>query len=113
MNQPDPKPNDSTPIWELIVKDMQARDQLGRERYGVPLQAGNGRDSLQDAYEEALDLVAYLRTEIENRKQVQVFTVPIENLIPYDEWEKSVRDQLVMAALACRELKCEIKGGDK
>ena len=35
-----------------IVSDMQARKQLGLERYGSILQAYNGRDSLLDLYEE-------------------------------------------------------------
>ena len=65
MNQPAPTPNDSVPIWELVIADMQARDQLGRERYGTPLQAHNGRNALQDAYEEALDMAVYLRQAIE------------------------------------------------
>ncbi len=65
--QPAPIRNDSTPIWELVIADMKARDQTGRERYGTPLQAGNGRDALQDAYEEALDLAVYLRQAIEER----------------------------------------------
>lgn len=60
-----PVANGSTPIWELVITDMATRDKTGRERYGTPLQAGNGRNSLQDAYEEALDLVVYLRTRIE------------------------------------------------
>lgn len=66
--QPDPKPNDSVPIWDLVIKDMQARDNVGRKYYGTPLQANNGRDALQDAYEEALDLAVYLRQAIEERK---------------------------------------------
>lgn len=65
--QPPPKPTDGRPVWELVVEDMTARDHLGRQRYGVPLQAGNGRDALRDAYEEALDLVVYLRQAIEER----------------------------------------------
>ena len=48
-----------------VVDDMRARDAVGRERYGVPLTAGNGRDSLVDAYQELLDGAAYLRTELE------------------------------------------------
>jgi len=66
--QPAPIANDSRPIWELVITDMYERDQVGRERYGTPLQANNGRDALQDAYEEALDLVVYLRQVIEERK---------------------------------------------
>ena len=66
--QPDPTPNNGTPIWQLVIADMIARDALGRKRYGVPLQPFNGRDALQDAYEEVLDLAAYLRQAIEERK---------------------------------------------
>lgn len=66
--QHEPTPNDSRPVWELVIEDMRARDHLGRERYGTPLQAHNGRDALQDAYEEALDLSVYLRQAIEERE---------------------------------------------
>lgn len=66
--QPIPVPNDSVPIWELVIADMKDRDSIGRQRYGTPLQANNGRDALLDAYQEALDLVVYLRQEIEERK---------------------------------------------
>ena len=54
-------------IPELVVADIAQRKQLGISRYGVPLQAHNGRDALQDAYEEALDLAMYLRQAIEER----------------------------------------------
>lgn len=40
---------------------------LGVTRYGTPLQPHNGRDALRDAYEEALDLVHYLRQAIYER----------------------------------------------
>lgn len=63
--QPAPEPSAGRPIWELVVEDMRARDQLGRRRYGVPLQAHNGRAPLIDAYQEALDLAVYLRQAIE------------------------------------------------
>lgn len=68
--QQPPIANDSTPIWELVIADMRARDKVGRQRYGVPLQASNGRDALRDAYEEALDLCAYLRQAIAERDAV-------------------------------------------
>lgn len=67
-DQPPPVPNTGRPIWDLVVEDMQERDRVGRQRYGTPLQTGNGRDMLIDAYQEALDLVVYLRGEIEERR---------------------------------------------
>lgn len=66
-DQPEPIPNASRPIWELVIEDMRDRDHVGRVRYGTPLQAHNGRDALVDAYQEALDLCVYLRQAIEER----------------------------------------------
>jgi hypothetical protein len=48
-----------------IADDVDARKQLGISRYGVALQAGNGRDALVDAYQEALDLAVYVRQAVE------------------------------------------------
>jgi hypothetical protein len=67
LAQPDPTPTDGVPIWELVIADMKARDVVGRIRYGTPLQAGNGRDALKDAYAESLDLCVYLRQAIAER----------------------------------------------
>jgi len=67
LDQPDPTPNDRPAVWPLVIADMQARDRVGRERYGVPLQPHNGRDALADAYAEALDLAVYLRQAIFER----------------------------------------------
>jgi hypothetical protein len=66
-DQPLPKQNDSTPIQHLVIKDVLDRMDLGKRRYGTYLQAGNGRKTLQDAYEEALDLAIYLRLMIEDQ----------------------------------------------
>ncbi len=68
QDQPPPKPTAGAAIWDLVMADMAARDRTGRERYGTPLQANNGRDALVDAYQEALDLVVYLRQAIEERR---------------------------------------------
>ncbi len=65
--QPAPKAGTGAAIWELVIEDMRARDAEGRRKYGVPLQAGNGRDALIDAFQEALDLCVYLRQAIEER----------------------------------------------
>jgi len=65
--QPAPSPNDKPAVWDLVIADMQKRDTIGRKRYGTPLQPNNGRDALRDAYEEALDLLVYLRQAIYER----------------------------------------------
>lgn len=69
--QPDPAPNDLPAVWGMVMKDMVDRDQIGRKRYGTPLQPHNGRDVLRDAYEEALDLAVYLRQAIYERDNPQ------------------------------------------
>jgi hypothetical protein len=71
-DEPPPQPEDpSKPaVWHLVMMDMNARDQIGRERYGTPLQPFNGRRALVDAYQEALDLVVYLRQELYEREQI-------------------------------------------
>ena len=66
-NNPPPVPNGNPSLWQAVIADMQAREQLGIGRYGTPLQAGNGRDALRDAYEEALDLAVYLKPAITER----------------------------------------------
>lgn len=65
--QPAPRPRRGRPIWDLVVEDMRERDRMGSEKYGMHLRAGDGRNSLMDAYQEALDLVVYLRKAIEER----------------------------------------------
>lgn len=47
------------PIDHVIVRDLLDRVAVGLERYGTPLQAGNGRDPVWDGYQEALDGLAY------------------------------------------------------
>ena len=65
--QPMPEFNSNPILQELVMDDMQSRLKLGIQRYGTGLQADNGRDMLQDAYEEALDLCVYLRGVIYER----------------------------------------------
>lgn len=69
LNDPQPAPttNANPAVWDLVMKDMRARDEAGQLRYGTRLQAHNGRDVLIDAYQEALDLTVYLRQAIYER----------------------------------------------
>ena len=65
--QPRPTPS-AGDITELVMQDLRGRCTVGIAKYGTTLQAHNGRDALVDAYQEALDLVQYLRQVIEERK---------------------------------------------
>lgn len=60
-----PAVNDGPDVWQLVIADMQARREVGIQRYGTGLQPFNGRNALADAYQEALDLAVYLRQKIE------------------------------------------------
>lgn len=66
-DQPLPTPNDHPFIADLVTIDIAARKAVGIRRYGTALQPHNGRDSLRDAYEEAMDLTKYLRTLLYER----------------------------------------------
>lgn len=54
----------SPAMWDLVIKDMRERDVMGLEKYGTRLHANNGRKAPIDAYQEAMDLVVYLRQAI-------------------------------------------------
>lgn len=65
--EPPPIPNEGKAIQELVAADILQRMQHGIEKYGTPVQAFNGRVPLIDAYQEAMDLVIYLRQAIEEQ----------------------------------------------
>lgn len=62
-----PPPIDEYDVRQLVIADMRERDAAGAAKYGTRLQPGNGRVQLVDAYQEALDLAVYLRTELAER----------------------------------------------
>jgi hypothetical protein len=54
-------------IQDLVMADIAERKVQGIAKYGTALQGFNGRDALKDAYQEALDLVQYLRQALYER----------------------------------------------
>ncbi|HYS41154.1 MAG TPA: hypothetical protein VEO01_36530 [Pseudonocardiaceae bacterium] len=72
VEQPMPILNDRTSIQSLVRADLDAREQVGIQRYGTPLQPHNGRDALRDAYEEALDLACYLKQAMVERDSARL-----------------------------------------
>jgi hypothetical protein len=59
-SQPTPIPNDGPNCQDYVIGAIEERKELGMKKYGTLLQPGNGRDMLQDAFEEALDMTVYL-----------------------------------------------------
>jgi hypothetical protein len=72
QGQPKPIPNELPSVHDLVSKDMQDRKAYGLRKYDSYLQAFNGRNFLQDAYEEALDLVCYLRGALEEQANREI-----------------------------------------
>lgn len=54
--------------WEAVIADMKTRNLEGFNKYRKFLTPTCSEDMLQMAYEEALDLAVYLKTEILQRK---------------------------------------------
>lgn len=46
-------------IRQEVERGLRQRLQLGISKYGRPLESHNGRDALQDAWEESLDAMVY------------------------------------------------------
>ncbi len=67
MNPP-PQPGIAPHTVDLVQADLVARKAFGVAKYGVAHQHDNGRDHLQDVYEELLDAAIYVRAELERRK---------------------------------------------
>lgn len=66
--QPPPKTSaKSKPVIHKLMMDLVARRDMGVKKYGTELRTHNGRDALMDAYQESLDLCAYLAQLIYER----------------------------------------------
>ena len=54
-------------VLPAVINDLRQRAIGGWKKYGTPLKTDNGRDALVDAYQEALDLVMYLKQALMER----------------------------------------------
>jgi len=66
---PEPAPIHSgeVEVISLVMEDLNARAEFGKQKYGTYLTAHNGRDALYDLYQELLDAVMYIRQVIYER----------------------------------------------
>lgn len=71
-----PVTNDGPSCHDLVIADMEERKAHGLRKYNSLLQPNNGRSMLQDAYEEILDLAAYMRGMLEEERMANLVWVP-------------------------------------
>lgn len=68
-NQPPPHAaDDSARVLDCVLEDLIKRARFGYTKYGSYVRTRNGRDPLQDAYEEVLDTAMYLKQAIMERE---------------------------------------------
>ena len=58
-DQPLPKPG-RLPVQQILIHAIEERREHGIRKYGRALETHNGRDAMQDAWEEVMDLLLYL-----------------------------------------------------
>jgi hypothetical protein len=61
---PMPEPSTGPIVHVEVMRDIADRLRLGVRRYGQPLQPHNGRNALQDIYEELLDAACYVKQKL-------------------------------------------------
>ena len=63
---PEPKQNteQSEVVLFHVLKDLTDRAALGHGKYGTFLKTYNGRNALQDLYEELLDACMYVKQHL-------------------------------------------------
>lgn len=110
-SQPPPKKNDGRPIWHVVIEEaqlltgedhpaitaMRARHDMGVRKYGTPLQAHNGRNPLQDLFEEVMDALAYSTQALVEERLVGEALFKI----------RTYRESLMRMALSLAEFKAE------
>lgn len=69
----------------VLYKCLQNRAIVGREKYGMWLETNNGRNSLVDAFQEALDLIMYLKQyDMEQTIDIYLTSFDIKNDFNYE-----------------------------
>lgn len=63
------KSSEESTVFTELISDLVKRERQGWRSYKRPMRPFNGRDALQESYEEALDLAAYLKQLLMERQQ--------------------------------------------
>lgn len=71
--EPKPIPNHGPSMHDLVAEDLLDRKAYGLKKYDSLLQAFNGRNFLQDLYEEMQDGIVYLCGALEEQKVISAY----------------------------------------
>jgi len=71
--EPKPISTSGASMHDLVISDITERKDFGLKKYDSLLQAYNGRNFLQDLYEELQDAIVYTRGALEEQEKVSVF----------------------------------------
>lgn len=63
---------DERDVFTAVYRDMAEREVVGWQNHGKPLLADDGRDWLQEAYEECLDMAVYLKAQLMQPRYLRV-----------------------------------------
>jgi hypothetical protein len=77
-----------------LVRDIMARKEFGLKKYGTPLQPFNGRNTLNDLYQELVDGLKYATSAIYEAKELG-----LSSQAPID-----IRNNLIRAAIMVRSM---------
>lgn len=59
---------------QLLKEDLNARSEMGREKYGTVLRTKNGRRAIVDMYQELMDAIMYAQqARLEGDKEAGAF----------------------------------------
>lgn len=93
-DQPMPVPNDRPTAHAILMAFIQARLDLGIQRYGTGLQPFNGRDSARDSIEEGVDLLVYLITFQEEKKELRALLDELRPMVGMSPRGNEIIDRL-------------------
>jgi hypothetical protein len=97
-----PLPGDQS-VLPLVLRDFNARADIGYEKYRRPLQTFNGRTALIDLYQELMDAVLYCRQQIEERASILYKIVDAISILENRASDPDMR------IVKCREILQEVK----
>ena len=95
--EPMPTENEkSIPVSEILKKMIDERTKLGMSKYGTILKTFNGRDCMNDAMQEAIDLSQYLAQKVIELEQELKHGIKLKDA---NDWETSLIQVIGYAAL--------------